>query len=423
MSRKSGSQGAKLKQLEAVLNSSGTIEYIGDLSDDQRMAGIKVFAEGFKHFVQQNPLLKRGLKELKGRSHTRRSHSQRGGGFFDSEFAEEIRDTEAQNRKLRDEINADPDNLVNPQKVILIRDNREYIKEMKKWRQFHNYVYVLSVPLLAPQFARMLMAVMIHVIAFSASTVPGAGAGLWNGLVAFIGHLFSPINRLTRTVFHGEAQLETEQPDDNTGLCRPGYRPDPSLGCVQIFTPKAAAADAPWALDVTHIMTSTIDAVKFNLQQTVAEPLHGIATVAVGCAMLWRLHQLIQYEENQFREKLERLRAAQRQAVQAMTTLEQNARTAQTAALATLGPAFAQIGNGHALQMIANGIFRTTAPAQQQLLLGATAAPQSIPRAIARIANAPRVGSHHGEAAALEGLLALSAGPTRRVRRGSTAGP
>ena len=139
--------------------------------------------------------------------------------------------------------------------------------------------------------------------------------------------------------------------------------------------------------------------------------------------MLWRLHQLIQYEENQFREKLERLRAAQRQAVQAMTTLEQNARTAQTAALATLGPAFAQIGNGHALQMIANGIFRTTAPAQQQLLLGATAAPQSIPRAIARIANAPRVGSHHGEAAALEGLLALSAGPTRRVRRGSTAGP
>jgi len=418
MSRKSGPQGTKLKKLEAVLKSSGSIEYIGDLSDEARMAGIKVFAEMFKRFVQQNPLVKKGLKQLMGRSHTRRS--QKGGGFLDGEFSEEIRDTEGRIKRLRDQLAADPNNLVNPQKEFLIRDYREYIKEMKKWRQFHNYIYMLSVPLLAPQFARMLMAAIIHIIAFSASTVPMAGATTFNLFVAFMGHLFSPLNKLTETIFRGvgNRELSSEEPDDNTGLCRTGFRPDPSLGCVRIFTPQAAAKEPGWTLDVATVGTTVIDAITFNLTQTLAEPLHGIATVAVASAMLWRLHQLAQYEENLFREKLERMKAAQRESVRAMSTLEQTARTAHTTALATLGPAFAQLGNGHALQMIANGIFQTAAPAQQQLM----AAPQPIPRAIGRIEDAPRFGSPRTESA-LQALMALSGGPSRRVRRGSTAGP
>ena len=420
LSRKSGSPGSKLKKLEAVLHSSGSIEYIGDLSDEQRMAGIKAFADMFKRFVNKNAVLKKGMKQLTGASHSRRAGSQRGGGFFDSEFAEEIRETEARIRRLNDQIEADPENLVNPQKEFLVRDYREYIKEMKRWRQFHNYIYILSIPLLAPQFARMLLALIVHVLAFTAATVPMGGATTFNLFVSFMGHLFSPLNKLTKTLFGGAGNREaaSEIMDDH-GMCRPGYRPDLTLGCVKIFTPNAAAPEAGWTLDVTKIGHDVIDSVTFNLRQTLAEPLHGIVAVALAAAMLWRLHQLVQYEENLFKEKLERMKAAQRESVRQMSTMEQTARTAHTAALAAMGPAFAQVGNGHALQLIANGIFRMGAPAQQALLTGS-----SIPmsQAVPRIADAPRATSPRTQTA-LNGLLALSAGPTRRVRRGSTAGP
>ncbi len=420
MSRKSGSSGSKLKKLEAVLQSSGSIEYIGDLSDEQRMAGIKAFAEMFKRFVQKNAVLKKGMKQLTGQSHSRRAGSQRGGGFFDGEFAEEIRDTEARIRRLQEQINADPENLVNPQKEFLIRDYREYIKEMKKWRQFHNYIYMLSIPLLAPQFARMLLALIIHVLAFTAATVPMGGATTYNLFVSFMGHLFSPLNKVTRTLLGGAGNRElTSEEAGDDGLCRPGYRPDLTLGCVKIFTPDAAPAEAGWALDVTKIGHDVIDSVTFNLKQTLAEPLHGIVAVALAAAMLWRLHQLAQYEENLFKEKLERMKNAQRESVRLMSTMEQTARTAHTAAMAAMGPAFAQVGNSHALQLIANGIFRMGAPAQQALLTGSSL-PMS--QAVQRIADAPRATSPRTQTA-LEGLLALSAGPTRRVRRGSTAGP
>ena len=417
-SRKSG--GAKVKMLDAVFKSSGSIEYIGDLSDDARMAGIKVFMEMFKRLVQKNPILKKSLKQLTDRSHTRRSGSQKGGGLFDGEFSQEIRDTEARVKLLREQIADDPRNLVNPQKEFLINDYRDYIKEMKKWRQFHNYVYMFSVPLLAPQFARMLMAFVIHIIAFSASTIPMAGATTYNLFVAFMGHLFSPLNRLTENIFRGAGNRDTESEEpDNSGLCRPGTRPDPSLGCVPIFTPKPAAEEASWRLGVTKIGLDTIDAITFNLQHTLADPLQGFATVAVAAVMLWRIHQLVQYEEDEFRKKLERMKAAQRESVRAMTTMEQTARTAHTAALATLGPAFAQLGNGTALMAIATGIFQTGAPAQQQLLMGAP--PQPIPRAVPRLGNAPRgsiVGSPRTHTAALEGLVALGAA-SRRTRAGS----
>jgi hypothetical protein len=386
------------------------------------MAGIKAFADMFKRFVQKNAVIKKGMKQLTGQSHTRRSHShsQRGGGFFDGEFAEEIRDTEARIRRLQDQMDADPQNLVNPQKEFLIRDYREYIKEMKKWRQFHNYIYMLSIPLLSPQFARMLLALIIHILAFSAATVPMGGATAFNVFVSFMGHLFSPLNRVTRTLLGGAGNREsTSEEAGDDGVCRAGFRRDLTLGCVKIFTPDAAPAEAPWTLDVTKIGSDVIDAVTFNLKQTLAEPLHGIVTVALAAAMLWRLHQLVQYEENVFREKLERMKAAQRESVRQMSTMEQTARTAHTAALAAMGPAFAQVGNGHALQLIANGIFRMGAPAQQALLTGS-----SIPmsQAVPRIADAPRATSPRTQTA-LNGLLALSAGPTRRVRRGSTAGP
>ena len=417
-SRKSG--GAKVKMLDAVFKSSGSIEYIGDLSDEARMAGIKVFVEMFKRLVQKNPILKKGLKQLTDRSRTRRSGSQKGGGLFDGEFSQEIRETEARVKLLREQIADDPRNLVNPQKEFLINDYRDYIKEMKKWRQFHNYVYMLSVPVLAPQFARMLMAFVIHVIAFSASTVPMAGATTYNLVIAFMGHLFSPLNKLTENIFRGAGNRDTgsEEPD-SSGLCSPGFRPDPSLGCVRIFTPEAAAEEAPWTLDITRIGMDTIDAITFNLQHTLADPLQGFATVAVAAVMLWRLHQIAQYEDNEFRQKLERMKAAQRESVRAMTTMEQTARTAHTAALATLGPAFAQLGNGTALMAIATGIFQTGAPAQQQLLMGSPALP--IPRAVPRLGNAPRgsiVGSPRTHTAALEGLVALGA-PSRRTRAGS----
>lgn len=406
--------------LDAVFKSSGSIEYIGDLSDDARMAGIKVFMEMFKRLVQKNPILKKSLKQLTDRSHTRRSGSQKGGGLFDGEFSQEIRDTEARVKLLREQIADDPRNLVNPQKEFLINDYRDYIKEMKKWRQFHNYVYMFSVPLLAPQFARMLMAFVIHIIAFSASTVPMAGATTYNLFVAFMGHLFSPLNRLTENIFRGAGNRDTESEEpDNSGLCRPGTRPDPSLGCVPIFTPKPAAEEASWRLGVTKIGLDTIDAITFNLQHTLADPLQGFATFAVAAVMLWRIYQLVQYEEDEFRKKLERMKAAQRESVRAMTTMEQTARTAHTAALATLGPAFAQLGNGTALMAIATGIFQTGAPAQQQLLMGAP--PQPIPRAVPRLGNAPRgsiVGSPRTHTAALEGLVALGAA-SRRTRAGS----
>jgi len=419
LSRKSGSPGSKLKKLEAVLHSSGSIEYIGDLSDEQRMAGIKAFAEMFKRFVNKNAVLKKGMKQLTGPSHSRRS--QRGGGMLDGEFAEEIRDTEARIRRLQEQMDADPENLVNPQKEFLVRDYREYIKEMKKWRQFHNYVYMLSIPLLAPQFARMLLALVVHVLAFTAATVPMGGATTFNLLVSFMGHLFSPLNRVTKTLFGGAGNMDSaSEIMDDHGMCRPGYRTDLTLGCVKVFTPDAAAPEAPWTLDVTKIGHDVIDSVTFNLKQTLAEPLHGIVAVALGAVMLWRLHQLVQYEENLFKEKLERMKAAQRESVRQMSVMEQTARTAHTAALAAMGPAFAQVGNSHALQLIANGIFRMSAPAQQALLTGSSV-PMS--QAVGRIADAPRaaLGSPR-TTSALEGLLALSAGPTRR-RRGSTAGP
>jgi len=420
LSRKSGSQGSKLKKLEAVLESSGSIEYIGDLSDEQRMAGIKAFAEMFKRFVNKNAAIKKGMKQLTGPSHSRRAGSQRGGGFFDGEFAEEIRDTEARIRRLNEQIDADPENLVNPQKEFLIRDYREYIKEMKKWRQFHNYIYMLSIPLLAPQFARMLLTLIVHILAFSAATVPMGGATAFNVFVSFMGHLFSPLNKVTRTLFEGAGNRgSTSEEAGEDGLCRPGYRPDLTLGCVKIFTPDAAPAEAGWMLDVTKIGQDVIDNVTFNLKQTLAEPLHGIAAVALAAAMLWRLHQLVQYEENLFKEKLERMKNAQRESVRLMSTMEQTARTAHTTAMAAMGPAFAQLGNGQALQMIANGIFRMGTPAQQLLLTGSPAA--AAPQALGRIADAPRATSPRTQTA-LNGLLALSAGPTRR-RRGSTAGP
>jgi len=396
-----------------VLRSSGNIEYIGNLSYEDRMEGTMAFATMFKSFVEKNPILKKGLKQLTSRSHSRRSHSQRGGGILDSEFAEEIRDTEDRIKRLRSQIEADPDNLVNAQKDFLIRDYREYINVMKKWRQFHNYIYMLSVPLLAPQFAKMLLALIIHIIAFSASTVPMAGATTYNLFISFVGHLFSPLDKLTRTMFKGAGNRELlhEQADDDTGLCRPGYRPDPSLGCVQVFTPEAGSGEAHWKLDVTRIGLDTVNAITFNLQQTLADPLHGIATVAVAAAMLWRLHMLAQYEENLFREKLERMKTAQRESVRSMSTMEQSARTAHTAALATMGPAFAQLGDGRALQMLANGIFQMSAPRQQQLLTG-TQMPL-----LAAPAVAPMLKNREDNA--LAGLLALTQGQAPKVRRGS----
>lgn len=245
-------------------------------------------------------------------SHTRKNSSQSGGGGWFWKKDEDLEWAQEEMERLNAEINSDLRNILNPEKKATVVQLRNFIKKKSEYRHFLNFVYGLSIPFLAPQFAKILLNTIVHLISFSIAGVPTmAGAGAWNVAIYYLSHLFQPVNNMFETLkrIH-DAQVGESDAQQDRSTCPPGQRPDPTLGCVPgIFSVEEPLyQNSSSYYDVTTVGKGVITNVSNTLKETLTNPLLGIVTLIVGGYMCYRLHITIIEEDRCFKEDLEKMK-------------------------------------------------------------------------------------------------------------------